>query len=450
MNGSNNFFKNSLITFFTQIAVFIFSFISFIIITRVLGPEGRGIYSLILIIPGMIMTFGNLGLSSGNVYFTGSKKYKVEDIVSNSLISSVFLGLFLILIFWLISQFSFFKIFIDSNRIPIFYLWLVVLFIPVFLILNSLQSIIQGAGRIMNYNWTIISKVLIEFSSVVFFLIILRKGIAGAIISNIFATVVAALLAVMLVKKISRFYFSINKKLLKDSFIYGGKVYFANAASFLNYRLDMILIAVLLKPEIAPISVGIYSIAVAISEKLFMVPGALATVLFPKVSSLKSSEADDFTPRIVRHTFFIMIVASLLMVILASPFINIVFGPAFVPAINPLFILLPGIIAFGVGGVIAADLSGRGKPQYAVYSSFTCLVINVILNIIFIPKWGIAGAAFASAVAYWADTIVIIVAFLKISKKSLSDILLIRKEDLKDYVLMFKNLKVWATAKMLK
>lgn len=59
--------------------------------------------------------------------------------------------------------------------------------------------------------------------------------------------------------------------------------------------------------------------------------------------------------------------------------------------------------------------------------------INIPLNLWLIPKWGIAGAAFASSVAYIIATIVVIIAFVKISQKSWSDILIIKKIDFQDY-----------------
>lgn len=59
--------------------------------------------------------------------------------------------------------------------------------------------------------------------------------------------------------------------------------------------------------------------------------------------------------------------------------------------------------------------------------------MNVPINLWLIPKWGIAGAAFASTVAYIVATIVVIIAFVKISGKSWSDILLIKKQDFQDY-----------------
>ena len=438
-NLMNSFSKDSLITFLTEILIFIFGFIGLIILARVLGPTGKGIYSLILLIPTLMLTLGSFGIESANVYFIGSRKYKTQDVAFNSLVLSFLLGIILILIFWIISQFDFFQKFIHSNQISPFYLWLVVLIIPLSLLSSFFRNILRGKGDIKNYNKIRILESVILLLGIIVFLLMFQKNIFGAILSYLLSIAGACLFSIFLVKKIAKIRFFLNKNLLKDSAVYGGKVYLANALSFLNYRLDMLLIAMFLVPA----AVGLYSIAVGIAEKLFMISGALATVLFPKVSAISNSEANNLTPRISRHTFFIIIIASLLLAILANPLIKIFFGENFLPSVLRLLILLPGIIAFGLGGVLAADLSGRGRPEFAFYSSLACLIVNIILNIILIPRWGISGAAFASTVSYWIDTLVILFAFLKLSKRPLTEVLLIKTQDFQDYFQIFSNFKNW-------
>ncbi len=432
----NSFSKNSLLTFLTEISVFILGLGSLIIISRILGPEGKGIYSLIILIPGLMMVFSNFGIDAANIYFVGKKKYKIENVVSNSLVLAIVLGIILILIFLGVSQFDFFQKFVVSNKIPLFCLWLVVLIIPISLLSNFFRSILWGKGEIMNCNKIRIIESLVSLFGVIFLLLLLKQGVFGAVFSYVSAILLAALTAVFFLKKADSIHFSFNRDLLKDSFFYGGKVYLANALSFLNYRLDMILIAAFLTPA----AVGLYSIAVSIAEKLFIISGVLASVLFAKISSISDVEANSFTPKVVRHTFFIMILGSLLLAFFIAPLIKILFGSAFLPSVRPLIILLPGIIAFGVGGVISSDLAGRGKPQFAIYAAFVCLIVNVILNILLIPKWGIEGAAFASTVSYWTDTLVMILAFLRISQNSLSEVLLVKKQDFEDYKRLYLTL----------
>jgi O-antigen/teichoic acid export membrane protein len=434
----NSISKNSAIAFSSQVLVFGIGIITSIILARVLGPAGKGIYTLIILIPMVMLKLGSLGIEAANVYFTGSKKYEIKDIVSNSLFSAIFIGLILILLFSGISHFSIFQNFLNLNQINPLFLWLVVLTIPFSLLFGFLINIFLGREEIIKYNKLNIFRSILQLIAIIVFLIILKKGIFGAVLSYAFTVVIATLLIIFLIRKIAKIKFCLNKSLLKDQTKYGLKAYFGNLAQFLNYRLDMLLIAVFL----APAAVGFYSISVGIAERLWMLPGAIATVLFPRVSSIKDIEANNLTSRVARHTFFIIFIVSLILAFLAKPLIKILFGPAFLPSVLPLLILLPGIIALGGAKTLTADLAGRGKPQFGAYAAFISLAVNIPLNLYLIPKWGIPGAAFASTVAYILATIVVIIAFSKISKKSWTDIIFIKKSDFKFYrnfFLLFKN-----------
>lgn len=435
MNGIS---KNSAITFSSQILIFALGIITSIILARVLGPTGKGIYALIILIPTIMLKLGSLGIEAANVYFTGSKKYEVRDIVSNSFISAFSLGIILIFLFLGLSRLNIFQNFLNSNQINPFYLYLVVLTTPLSLLFAFLLNFFLGKEEIVKYNKVNIFKAFLQLTAIVIFLLVLKQGVFGAVVSYVFATICITLFITLLVRKITKIKISLNKNLLKGSIEYGLKAYFGNLAQFLNYRLDMFLVAIFLVPA----AVGYYSIAVGIAEQLWMLPGAIATVLFPRISSLKNAEANNLTPIVVRHTFFIIFVLSLLLALLAKPLIKIFFGTAFLPSVMPLLILLPGIIALGGAKTLTADLAGRGKPQFGTYASFISLAANIPLNLWLIPKWGISGAAFASTFAYILATLIIIIAFVKISNSSWRNIIFIKKSDFRFYrnfVILFKN-----------
>jgi len=433
----NSISKNSAITFSSQIVIFAVGIVTSIILARILGPTGKGVFALIILIPTVMLKLGSLGIEAANVYFTGSKKYNVKDIVSNSLVSAVFIGLILIVLFFGVSRLNVFQTFLKSNQIKPLYLWLVILVVPFSLLLGFFRSIFLGKEKIIKYNKINILQTVFYLIALIIFLLIFKQGVFGAIVSYILTTVSITLFVIFLIKKIIEIKFSLNKFLLKDQIKYGLKAYFGNLMQFLNYRLDMFLVAIFL----APAAVGLYSIAVGIAEKIWMLPGAIATVLFPRISSLNDREANNLTPKIARHTFLIIFILSLTLAIFAKPLIKILFGSAFLPSVMPLLILLPGIIALGGAKTLTADLAGRGKPQFGTYASFISLAVNIPLNLYLIPKWGISGAAFASSVAYIIATIVVIIAFVKISKKSWKEILLIKKQDFRDYKRIFSKIK---------
>lgn len=410
--------------------IFVSGLVYLVILARVLGPEGKGIHSLILLIPGVIMVFGSFGMESANVYFVGTKKYPLRDVVSNSIILSVLLGVLLVLLFWGASQTDWFYKFIQDNKIPISYLWAVVFTIPLYFISAFLRNALRGYGHLGDYNTIRIIEGLSLFLFGVIFLIILKRGLWGAIASSVLSIIFAAISSIFLTKKLVRIFpLNLNTALLKGSSSYGSKVYLANGLSFLNYRLDMFLITIFL----TPVAVGFYSVAVNMAEKLLIIPGAFATVLLPKISSSGQNEANHLTSRVLRHTTLIMLVICLAMLFLITFMVRLFFGASFLPSVLPFIILLPGILAFSIGGVLAADLSGRGKPQYAIWSSMTALIANIVLNIILIPKMGIVGAALASSISYWLDTLVVLGAFMCISKNRLKEVFIIKKEDFQDY-----------------
>jgi O-antigen/teichoic acid export membrane protein len=425
----NSISKNSTITFSSQILIFVLGLITSIILARLLGPTGKGIYALIILIPTVMLKLGSFGIEAANVYFTGSKKYKIKDITSNSLFNTLTISFTLILLFFGISHLGIFQNFLKSNKILPLYIWLVILTIPLSLLSGFLKSILLGKEKIIKFNKINIFQSIFQLIAIVVFLLVLRQEIFGAVISYVLTITAVTLFVIYSIRKITRIEFSFNQKLFKGSLKYGLKAYFGNLSQFLNYKLDMFLVAAFLGPA----AVGYYSISVGISEKLWMLPGAIATVLFPRISAIKDGEANNLTPRVARHTFFITFVLALILVLLAKPLIEIFYGSVFLPSVIPLLILLPGIIALGGCKILTGDLAGRGKPQFGTYAAFVSLAVNIPLNLCLIPKWGISGAAFASSVAYIIATLVVIIAFVRISKRSWSEIMLIKKQDFKDY-----------------
>ncbi len=425
----NSISKNSTITFLSQILTFILGFVTSIILARTLGPKGKGIYALIILIPTLMLKLGSLGIENANVYFTGSKKYKIDDIVSNSLLSSILLGSILFLLFFTIYPLAIFQNFLKSNQLNDIYLCLAVLAVPFLLFSGFLESILLGKEKIIIFNKINILKTVFNLMVIIILLFIFKQGVFGVIIAYLLTSIFFTLLVILFIIKYTKINISYNRKLFKDIISYGIKAYFSNLITFLNYRLDMLLVAIFL----GPIEVGYYSMAVMIVEKIWMLPGSIATVLFPRISSIENTKANKLTPRVARHTFFITLIISLILAVFAKPLIGILFGDVFLPSVMPLLILLPGIIAFSYPKILCADLAGRGKPIYSLYASVISLGVNIPLNLWLIPRWGISGAAFATSVAYIIGALVVIAAFIKVSGESWGEILIIKKIDFQDY-----------------
>ena len=218
-------------------------------------------------------------------------------------------------------------------------------------------------------------------------------------------------------------------KYIKAGLNYGWKAHLSNILSFLNYRVDMFL----LNWFINPVAVGIYSIAVGIAERLWIFSGSAATVMFPRIAELKHDESSrkELTPLVSRSMLWIPLILSIPIFITAPFIIEFLLGINFIKSSLLLRILLPGIVLGSLGRILANDISARGFPQINMYIDSVIAVSNIILNIILIPRIGIAGAAVATTICYGTNTVVKIKAYSVIAKVKWYKTFIPEKEDLR-------------------
>ena len=72
--------------------------------------------------------------------------------------------------------------------------------------------------------------------------------------------------------------------------------------------------------------------------------------------------------------------------------------PAFGPSFAPLLVLLPGVVALSGSNVVGSYLRGIGRPGITSSISLIALAVNLVLNLVLIPRYGIIGASAASVV----------------------------------------------------
>jgi O-antigen/teichoic acid export membrane protein len=162
-----------------------------------------------------------------------------------------------------------------------------------------------------------------------------------------------------------------------------------NAGQSFTFRLDRYIVAGVLGP--APL--GIYSVAVAGSEALRLLPSAWGQTAFYQiasgarsVSSLRRERQDH---------------PALVLWGLAVPYVvRFTVGAAYTGAVTPWRILMIGEIGVMAYQIDSRLLASTGKTGPAGLAGVLGLVVVAILDVIWIPMWGLIGAAEASAIAY--------------------------------------------------
>lgn len=189
--------------------------------------------------------------------------------------------------------------------------------------------------------------------------------------------------------------------------------------SVLHLRLDLLIVAY----YHGPAAVGIYTIAVMAAELLWHLPGALQPLLVYSSSDTSDAQTRDrVTIRAIRLGLASTTIGALIGLAIAGPVIRTFLQPEYAAAIPALRALLPGIVVFSVGSVLAGDFIGRGHPTWNTQASFLTVGVNVLAGLLLIPGYGVVGAAWASTIAYTIGSMMMLWRFIQESGQGIRGI----------------------------
>ena len=192
-------------------------------------------------------------------------------------------------------------------------------------------------------------------------------------------------------------------------------------AYFLLLRLDQGL----LEYYRGAAEVGIYSIAVYVGEMLWLLPGALTPLLVHSSAGHASDPDRDRTAaRAVRLGILLTTAAGLPLFFLAGPLLALLAGGEYQASGAALRALLPGIVAFAPGVVLAGDFIGRGKAHWNTQASALTVLVGIVAGVLLIPDHGPVGAAWGSSIAYACGSTVMLIRFRQVTGMSLRALIL--------------------------
>jgi len=296
---------------------------------------------------------------------------------------------------------------------------------------------------------------IVRFSSLlvlnVVLVLILKLGVLGALCAAVATPGICVVMYSFFLKSDAKIWPGFDMRALKDSLVFGVQAHLGTILQFFNHRLDVFIVNFFAGAT----SVGLYAVAVSLTELLWFLPNAFGFVLFPKTASSSPETAKRFTPKVARLSALITAVAAGGLFLVSRPVITFLYTEEFLPSLYPLWILLPGAVSISYSQIIFNDLGGRGKPYYGTLASLVSLFVTLGGDIVLIPRFGIIGAAVASSLAYITNAMVAVCAYLKVSGNNLTDIIMIQPGDVRagldagrEIVTRLKrSLRTWRLAK---
>lgn len=395
-----------------QISGAILGLLLSVVVSRSLGPEGRGIYVLLVSISAVITLVINLGLGQSAIYYIGKKIYTPKYVAGTIYLMPLLIGVPVAVMSGLII------VSLEPTilkNISISAVVIITAYIPVALFRMYLGHFFAALEDFVGYNLLAIAELVFRLIAGV---IIMIAG--GHIIGFTWAFVLGGVAATAvglyrLRRLIGPVHLRVDPILFKQFTSYGLRSYANGLITYLNLRADQFLVVFFLGA--APL--GIYSTALSLSEMIRFFSLALTLVLFARISRLTPKQATEVTNSAIHVTLLVGMLSGAVLFVGSNFFIEFLYGADFSSASTSLQILIPGGIAFALGSVIYGDIAGRGKPELGFLAISLGVVVMLAGDIFMIPKWGIDGAAFASTLGYIVYCIAMLTAFLRLSQQNI-------------------------------
>ncbi|WP_341220397.1 flippase [Polaribacter atrinae] len=388
LNNTLWLFMSKILGFFS--AIFVGAWVA-----RYLGPETFGLLAYSNSLVALFLPIGMIGLNDIAVkeFVNAKNNVEIGKILGTAFLMKLFFGLvsFLILILF---------VFLNKDFLEIRFL---ILIFSSFLILQSLevfdfyfQSQVKSKfvvySRIIAVSISCILKiVLIELNATVAYFAIV-------IVLEFFITHLFTFLYFNKSKiKVSIFDFDKNYvlSLLKKSW-----PLFLSGMMYIVYtKIDQIMVKDILGAKEA----GLYAVSISLSEVWYFIPNIIAVSFFPAILFYKTKDKKIYYKRITNLyslLFWLAVFLSLFITFFGEWIIEKLYGNSYLQSYKILSIYIWSNIFFFFTTISSKWLVAEGFYMHSFYRNILGAILNIILNIILIHKFGLSGAALSTLISY--------------------------------------------------
>ena len=390
-----NYLKNSSWMLFEYMLKIVSGIFVGIYIARYLGPDQFGILNYVIAIVAVFLAIGRLGMDAILVRELARNPDRRKNIMATSfwlmLIASF-------LAFLAIFSLSFF---IEGEKQVRLYIWVLSLCIllQVFMVIDyNFQSQVKA-----RYSSIAKSFALIISSISKLILVWLSADLHWFVLFYVFDHLVVAifLLIVHFAKKQTGFFQGYDKTLVMPLLGSAWPMILSALAVVLYSRIDQIMIRNMLSDK----DLGIYSAAVKIYEGWIIIPYILSVSVLPAIVSMRMESKEKYEQKMAALfsiLFWLSALVAMLVSIFGEAIVYYTFGQEYLSGVSVLSIVMWSTLFASIGSISARYLTVENMEKKIAFRTIAGLFLNVILNLLMIPLYGVEGAAMATLITIFA------------------------------------------------
>jgi len=391
----------------TVISMF-FGFLSRAVIARYFSTGEYGVFNLALTVLSIALVIATLGFRNSLprevAFYKEREPSRVKDLISTALIIIILSSLILTVLLVIFSG-EISLIFQDERLLHA--LKVVAFALPFSALIGVIISVSQGFGRV---------REKVYFQNIVYPTLFLVFVIAGALLNLSFAYIFFAYLTVQAftlltlvldVRKVKPFEFelSVDLKLGKKLLAFSLPLMFVGILNFLMTWTDTLMLGYYKGSNV----VGLYNAASPLARLIPVFLTSTSVLYVPIASGFYAKERLKELGRtyqiLTKWTFLLTLPLFSLMFLFPEVAINFFFGPKYVSAALALQILALGFAFHTFLGLNGLTLVVIGQPKLNMIGDTFAVISNIVLNVLLIPKYGMVGAAVATAVSYFVANV---------------------------------------------
>ena len=413
--------RNILSTIFTKGFVALINLAILLVSSKQLGGDVRGQISLLILNIAIIQLVNEIYTGYALVYFI--PKYSLRKIYFVGVLWTVISTLLCILILTLL----FLSI---GNGMKEHWIHLVIL--SFMIILHSFHGvIILSKERIKVYNFLNFFQPFLLLSTLLIIIFYTGlKTVDSYIIALYVSFGVSLILSGLQMLKLFRSDKTADKpfepKLIVKNGFYNQ---LANLSHMLSNRYNFYLLG-------NTVMVGIYSSSSSLIESVWIISGSVSPIILTYIANSKNTSGNSqITYLLAKLCFLLSSICVLVLFFIPVEFFTFLLGKDFSNTKIVMLYLSPGILFISFSTIISHYFAGLGKQKYIVVANGFGLLATIITSPIFISRYQLIGACYATCLSYFIASCILVILFMKENKLSVMSLF-----RLKDDLRILKNI----------
>ena len=382
-------------TFASMLAIRCLGVISGVLAARLLGPAGRGELAVIIFLPMLLVTLGELELPRSLAYEVSRVDPVPRSVIATSFWLAVSLGSLQAIVLGVVLPW-----YLPADKLHLLSAsrWFM-LYLPAAFITATLLGSDQGKGRFGRFS------LFLSLPGIFYVAAILAAWASGRVSPTMFAAGILGCAMLVGALRTSADWDAISstlpdwetaRRLLKRGLSY----YIPAAVSFALSRADMFILV-----RVAPTeAIGFYTVAQAIALGQIGAVNPFLQVGFSAVAGEPDPQLALQTA--ARHFRFsqLVVAGGGALAAAATPWlIRVMFGVRFEAAVLPAYLLIASTVLWGMEQVLEQGLRAANHPRPGIFSNLLGLAVLAGLGIPACQRYGIVGLASVTIVAQFLN-----------------------------------------------